>query len=400
MMSNIFYNSENENENESESEQSTPLSPMTSNSCHSSGSEMSESESESETEGLGASLEGKGKQYSMESVKALHHIEDIKHIYENLLNEAENLHKDTDVNDYFAASKAKGKLAQLLGRIEKLQFNQLDAVTTAHLDSGKVEAKAHRRELNAALDELQEFVQSLYKKFDEVLPPPQSSPASCSTSLEASGSIRGEINLHDDTSVSSLDDTSVSNPAIDEMEASSSTDIEVDTHNIMNTDSGDDGDSDEDSSSETSEDDDIGNQEQDAVAKLKEQVHAISQARAAQEQELIQEQKRQFNAQKQRQEQLRNQQQRFYAQQLRAQQEAREQQQQYYAQKLREQQAREQQEYLYAQKLREQQCALDLRQRQLYAQRQREQQRRQQQYQRRYRSHNPLEESVFGSFFF
>mmetsp|Transcript_15189 Transcript_15189/g.25218 ORF Transcript_15189/g.25218 Transcript_15189/m.25218 type:complete len:293 (+) Transcript_15189:92-970(+) len=146
--------------------------------------------------------------------KSTFHDQDVKKNYEHLLHQAEQIRNDTAVDDYESTSKAKAKLAQLLGSIKKLQFTQFDAVTTTHVESGKAEAKTTHRELNASQDELQEFVtlnrcdpvtmahldsgkaeakttrrnvdaslnelkefvQSLYDRFDAVPPPPPHHP--------------------------------------------------------------------------------------------------------------------------------------------------------------------------------------------------------------------------------
>lgn len=114
---------------------------------------------------IGASLQSGGRQFSVESVKTLDSIQALRVAYESMLRQAESIQKSTDVNNYRSLSMSKSQLAQLLGSIEKLQFNQLDAVSTVHLSSGKTEAKSTRRNLNALLDELQEFVRGLYEKY-------------------------------------------------------------------------------------------------------------------------------------------------------------------------------------------------------------------------------------------
>ena len=131
-------------------------------------------------EELGVRLQEKGKQYSVESVKTLDRLEDLKHSYESMKHQVEQIRQSTDLSDYLSVSRSKSQLAQLLGSIEKLQFNKLDAVCTVNLHSGKQEAKSNRRELNAALDALQEEVSSLYAEYDKVPRPPSSSSPSSS----------------------------------------------------------------------------------------------------------------------------------------------------------------------------------------------------------------------------
>ena len=131
-------------------------------------------------EELGVRLQERGKQYSVESVKTLDRLDDLKHSYESMKHQVEQIRKSTDLSDYLSVSRSKSQLAQLLGSIEKLQFNKLDAVCTVNLHSGKQVAKSNRRELNAALDALQEEVSSLYAEYDKV-PRPSSSSSSSST---------------------------------------------------------------------------------------------------------------------------------------------------------------------------------------------------------------------------
>ena len=133
-------------------------------------------------EELGVRLQEGGKQYSIQSTKTLDRLEDLKHSYESMKHQVEQIRKSTDLSDYLSVSRSKCQLAQLLGSIEKLQFNKLDAVCTVNLHSGKQEAKSNRRELNAALDALQEEVSSLYAEYDKVPRPPSSSSSSSSHS--------------------------------------------------------------------------------------------------------------------------------------------------------------------------------------------------------------------------
>lgn len=150
-------------------------------------------------ESLGMSLQDKGKQYSVESVKTLDHIQDLKQTYQSLRHQAEQIHKSTDVDNYTSVSRSKSQLAQLLGSIEKLQFSQLDAVSTMHLSSGKSDAKSTRRELNAALDELQEFITSLYARY-EALPRPLPAASSVSEGVsEGEGETEGGTKTQEDS---------------------------------------------------------------------------------------------------------------------------------------------------------------------------------------------------------
>lgn len=139
-------------------------------------------EEDGDEESLGTSLQSAGRQLSIESVKTLGKIERLKEAYEHMQEEAEQIHRLTDEGDLESVAKAKNQLAQILGNIEKLQFNQLDAVMTTHLDSGKIVAKANRRELNESLDDLQDFVSTLYNRYAAATssavssPPPSPTP--------------------------------------------------------------------------------------------------------------------------------------------------------------------------------------------------------------------------------
>ena len=164
----------------------------------------------SNDESLGVSLQEKGKQLSIESVKTLDHLDDLKQTFELMQQEAEKIHKSTDMNNYKSVKKSKNKLAQLLGNIEKLQFNKLDAVTTVHLDSGKVAAKTNRRELNASLDDLHDFVSTLYSQYDAVPSPPPSSPTLSVSTMSSSDvdslckDVKGDENESDNDSISTM----------------------------------------------------------------------------------------------------------------------------------------------------------------------------------------------------
>jgi hypothetical protein len=186
-------------------------------------STLSLSEGESVTDSLGVSLQDAGKQYSIESTKTLDHIQDLKDSYQSMQLEVEGIQKSTDMNDYKTVSKAKSQLAQVLGNIEKLQFNQLDAVSTVHLDSGKDAAKSSRRELHSSLDELQEFVSSLYERYEAIPTPPVLSPSSSVSSM----STADMCNLSD-----SEDESKSIDQVVDEKESDITTDDFIDVENL------------------------------------------------------------------------------------------------------------------------------------------------------------------------
>ena len=59
---------------------------------------------------------------------------------------------------------AKHRLAQLNGDLEKFQFTKVDAIETSELDTGKQEAKAHRKQLNARVEETQALIKALHER--------------------------------------------------------------------------------------------------------------------------------------------------------------------------------------------------------------------------------------------
>ena len=58
----------------------------------------------------------------------------------------------------------KKNVEQLVGRAEKLQFNEIDTVTTGGLKSGKVDARAKRKELNKRVNAVVEKAKNMHKK--------------------------------------------------------------------------------------------------------------------------------------------------------------------------------------------------------------------------------------------
>mmetsp|Transcript_53243 Transcript_53243/g.147593 ORF Transcript_53243/g.147593 Transcript_53243/m.147593 type:complete len:111 (-) Transcript_53243:282-614(-) len=56
----------------------------------------------------------------------------------------------------------KSQLAQLNGKLDRFQFESVDAVATGDLSSGKSDAKAMRKALNAGVDVLRERVTALH----------------------------------------------------------------------------------------------------------------------------------------------------------------------------------------------------------------------------------------------
>ena len=61
----------------------------------------------------------------------------------------------------------KHRLAQLNGDLEKFQFTKIDAVETSELNSGKTDAKAHRKALNQDVEATQRLITELGERVRE-----------------------------------------------------------------------------------------------------------------------------------------------------------------------------------------------------------------------------------------
>jgi hypothetical protein len=188
----------------------------------------SSTDSGDQTLDLGISLQAKGRQLSVESEKSLNQLEELKQVYESLMTEAKDIEMNTDIDNYKAVSKAKNRLAQITGSIEKLQFNKLDAVSTVHLNSGKSKVRSNRRELNTALEELQDFTSSQHAKYDAVT---QLESSVCSSSAE---SISSDSDT-DDASVEVMKDVdgTASPHTISDLEVSDDEDDDIDFCDVV-----------------------------------------------------------------------------------------------------------------------------------------------------------------------
>lgn len=114
----------------------------------------------------GASLAETGKQYSQASSKAIKKLNSIDKKFEDIANRVEGVAAVAeDPDDVSQLLKAKNELAQIIGDLERLQFKELDAVDTSELNSGKAEARHHRKALNAAVDSLLKRTQDLHSEF-------------------------------------------------------------------------------------------------------------------------------------------------------------------------------------------------------------------------------------------
>jgi hypothetical protein len=171
---------------------------------------FSEVKSKDDSSELGVPLGRMGKQYSIDSVQTLDKIHQLKDQYQSISRQVEQVEESTDMSDFESIAKAKNKLAQILGDVEKLQFNQLDAITTVNLESGKKEEKSNRRKLNGDLDTLQEIISSLYKQYSAVPPPPSptstESITSSNISEDSTSDEEGDEESEDDKKSSDSED--------------------------------------------------------------------------------------------------------------------------------------------------------------------------------------------------
>ena len=55
----------------------------------------------------------------------------------------------------------KNELAQLNGTLEKLQFNEIDSIVTADLNTGKLQVKAKRKGLNSECEKVRENIKEV-----------------------------------------------------------------------------------------------------------------------------------------------------------------------------------------------------------------------------------------------
>eukprot|EP00903_Cladosiphon_okamuranus_P008430 g8103.t1 len=77
--------------------------------------------------------------------------------------------------------EAKLELAQIIGKLEKFQFNEVDAVVTHGLSSGKDEVRQERKGLTRAVTSLAEEATGMHKEVSELIEamtPPKGSNSS------------------------------------------------------------------------------------------------------------------------------------------------------------------------------------------------------------------------------
>jgi hypothetical protein len=115
---------------------------------------------------MGAGID---RQYSVQSSQAINTLNSLDNAFATMAQRVADLDKSIDPRNLESIITAKNNLAQIIGDLEKLQCNKLDAVETTELHSGQVEAKAHRKALNREIDSLLEQTQALYKQLNVII---------------------------------------------------------------------------------------------------------------------------------------------------------------------------------------------------------------------------------------
>jgi uncharacterized coiled-coil protein SlyX len=104
----------------------------------------------------------KKRTYSMKSESTLSKIDDLKEELDSIEKRLEELTEHSILTKHRKeALEIKGEMEQLVGRLEKFQFKEIDAIETQTLKSGKTEAKESRKKLNVQVEALSERVKSI-----------------------------------------------------------------------------------------------------------------------------------------------------------------------------------------------------------------------------------------------
>jgi hypothetical protein len=113
-----------------------------------------------------------GKQFSEVSIATLNKLGTLYKKLEGITERMEEAaavqpmeETECSADDLIRLIKAKNDLAQVAGDLEKLQSQELDAVQTAELTSGKDTARSRRKNLNLAVDNLMTRTHELHKDF-------------------------------------------------------------------------------------------------------------------------------------------------------------------------------------------------------------------------------------------
>ena len=109
------------------------------------------------------------KRFSAASAATLGQLEGLDERFGAMTSAADAIEALLDAGSVPAARlvEAKHELAQLNGDLEKFQFTQVDAIETGELNSGKADAKAHRKRLNAEVEAAQARIKALHARVTE-----------------------------------------------------------------------------------------------------------------------------------------------------------------------------------------------------------------------------------------
>ena len=139
--------------------------------------------------------------------------DDLKHSYESMKHQVEQIRKSTDLSDYLSVSRSKSQLAQLLGSIEKLQFNKLSTACKVHEDVGIGEDVISLND--EGLDSLRDDILSLYSRYNK-LPRCCSSTTLTTASLSSLSYSDFEDESNDFITLDSDDDSDIDGYSTDE----------------------------------------------------------------------------------------------------------------------------------------------------------------------------------------
>lgn len=114
----------------------------------------------------GVALERQLSSLSTQRINTLREIEGRVRELEDLLHNIEHV---ASTREPEGRVQAKVGLRQLVGWLDKLQFNEIDAIATSDLQSGKTSAKHYRKSLHARIEAMREHIEELYKSLETVV---------------------------------------------------------------------------------------------------------------------------------------------------------------------------------------------------------------------------------------
>lgn len=114
----------------------------------------------------GVALERQLSSLSTQRINTLREMEGRVRELEDLLHNVEHVASSTEPE---GRVQAKVGLRQLVGWLDKLQFNEIDAIATSDLQSGKTSAKHYRKSLHARIEAMREHIEELYKSLETVV---------------------------------------------------------------------------------------------------------------------------------------------------------------------------------------------------------------------------------------